>query len=585
MRAALLRLPLLLLLLGAGCVRPEPTPRFTPAWEHVDLSGPDWERTRPALLISDCQIHNLFSQALPERNLSAEAMAATAIRPPQLDLFGPDVLAWILANGSPDADVVLHLGDALDLACTGEFETFLGVMAKSPRPWFMAPGNHDFFYFGVYDPQDVGLWKSASHGAGEPLRKDEFIRRYVAVVRKQQDPGCAALDRTLGTEELPADFDWTAPDGTEGLLAAIHWHLDPKEPWRSFLLQAVDVTAERGFPARVYLLDSCQYQRRPELVPNAWKSWPLHLNCGFTGEMLPDQLRTLRGWLAARPPESSVFMCHHPFDNLAPRSKSSLGWLWNEYHVGMMVTAHTHSGYFAHHDLGGGFDEMELNLGSTTDWPMEWRTLVAFMNPQEQQIYIRAERHLLVDELRDREGYFEPGWEIPRDAPDDYRRYKQGKAAGVLLFDFFLAHHVVPYWMKQPRVKPNQAARQTEQQIKDTLLWTYVRLVETFPTAPGSAAQWPEGCTDDAQVVARITEVATHANGLEPRIELLQELAVYERTRTTTDDAARARWKLSQATWASRFEQAQGRRLRVEDDLIRVDWESAKARRAGEGKE
>ena len=42
---------------------------------------------------------------------------------------------------------------------------------------------------------------------------------------------------------------------------------------------------------------------------------------------------------------------------------------------------------------------------------------------------------------------------------------------------------------------------------------------------------------------------------------------------TEPSDDARARFKLSQAVWASRFEQEEGRRLRKRDNLIRDDWD------------
>jgi hypothetical protein len=234
----------------------------------------------------------------------------------------------------------------------------------------------------------------------------------------------------------------------------------------------------------------------------------------------------------------------------------------------MMVTAHTHEGYFAHHDLGGGVDEIELNVASTTDWPMEWRTLMGLVLPETRQVYISAERHTLVDTLKNEEGYFLLGWEVPLDAPDDYRRYKQGRAASALLVDFYFAHHVVPYWLPQPRIRPNAAARETEEQVKDTLLWTYARLIETFPTV--SAGRWPEGCGSDQAVLERIRAVAADRGAIERKIAALQELAAFERGRTTADDDARARFKISQAAWAARFEASRGRRLRVEDDLIRV---------------
>jgi len=587
-RAALL----LAVLLAGACVTPEPPTRFTPAWEPFVPSGESWISTRKALLISDCQIHNLLSLPLPERNLSAEAAAATAIRPPQLDLFSPDVLAWILENGEPDADVVLHLGDALDLACTGEFDRFLATMRHARKPWFMCPGNHDFFYLGTYPPQDEELWKAASYDAGEPLQKDRFVRLYVAMLVQRDEAGCKALAEALGVapdadagaiaDALPAQFEWKAPEGTGGLLHRIAWSLDAERPWRSFLLQAIDLTrpGETRFHNYAFLADSCQFGIRPELVPNGWKSWPLALNCGFTGEMLPDQMRTIRAWLDDRPkPSGTTVFCHHPFDHIAPRARASLGWLWREYRLGGLITAHTHHGYFQHHDLGGPTDQLELNLGSTTDWPMEWRSLQVWIEPDRHEVYVKVPRHTLVDALREAGGFFLTGWEVPPGAPDDYRRYRQGEAASSLMFQFAFAHHISPYWLPQPKVRPNLAAQRTESQVKDTLLWTYDRLVREFPTDPAREAPWPEGCTDDAQVRTCIASAAGEGVPIEGKIALLARLDAFERGRGTVDpatgepnDDVRERFKISQAAWSARYESQRGRRLSVEDELIRVAW-------------
>jgi len=595
----------MLAMVSAGCVRPDPAPRFTPAWEAFDPTGGGWAKTEEVLLIADCQTHNLYSKALPDRNLSIEAVAATAIRAPQLDLFSTDVLGWILAHGAPEAKLILHLGDALDLACEGEFMTFLDVMRSTKTPWLMAPGNHDFYYFGSYDPQDVGLWQSACFRAGAILPKDRFIPLYVAAILQQEDASLHALGQALGVDSMrapladvaariPDDFEWRAAADTGGILRKITWHIDRERPWRSFILQAVaipdlrtDHAGDQGQPRRpmavaAILMDSCQYSRRPELIPNAWRSFPLPYNCGFIGEMLPDQLRKVRQWVEEEK-RSSVIMCHHPFDALAPRTKSSLSWLWRENRIAMMVTAHTHKGYYAYHDVGGETAELELNLASTTDWPMEWRTLQGFRNQSTEQIYIQAKRGTLVGALRHQEGYFDRSWEVPLDAPDDYRKYKQGSAAGSLLFDFYLVHHMVPYWLPQPRITPSAAAERTEEQVKDTLLWTYYRLVSYFKTdVTKGPLQWPPRCTSDRQILDRIIAISGDTDRLEDKILFLEQLAAFERSRHTIDpdtgkpaDDMRARFKLSQAAWASRYESAQGRRLQVEDDLIRVDWERA----------
>ena len=589
----------LILLLAAACLRVDLAPRFTPAWEPFQPTGEGWITSRPVLLIADCQVHNLYSKSLPERNLSAEAAAGTAIRPPQLDLFSPEVLSWIVRNGAPEAVAILHLGDALDLGCEGEFDTFLEVMSGAGKPWFMAPGNHDFFYLGTYDPQNTGVWEDACHGAGRMLTKDLFIRLYVAALLAQDDAGCVALAEALEladqreapraelAERLPLAFEWHAAPGSTGFLADIAWSIDAEAPWRSFILQGIDgggraVTAGGAGPVRALLLDSCQYRRRPELVPNGWQSYPLALNCGFTGEMLPDQLRRIRAWVETGG-KSFLFMFHHPFDALAPRTRASLGWLWRERPVGLMVTAHTHRGYYAHHDLGGELDQLELNLASTTDWPMEWRTLVGHVNHDERKLYIQSKRYTLVDTLMNREGYFRLDWEIPLDAPDDYRKYKQGRPASGVMLSFALYHHWVPYWLPQPRVRPNAAARETEESVKDTMLWTYFRLLQQFPTdSSAKQPQWPAGCENDQAVVNQIVALGGEKKALEKKIAFLQELEAFERSRASRDpetgapnDDVRARFKISQAAWASRFEKSQGRRLSVEDELIRVDWDKA----------
>jgi len=123
--------------------------------------------------------------------------------------------------------------------------------------------------------------------------------------------------------------------------------------------------------------------------------------------------------------------------------------------------------------------------------------------------------------------------------------------------------------------------------VKDTLLWTYLRLIRDFPTDPAAPVAWPDGCENDRQVTDRVLALTGKRGALDEKVAALQQLDRFERSRTCRDpktgaslDEARVRFKLSQAAWASRFEGAQGRRLRVEDDLIEIDWDKTEARRA-----
>ncbi|MHC4390810.1 MAG: hypothetical protein ACYS22_05760, partial [Planctomycetota bacterium] len=92
-------------------------------------------------LVSDNQRHELLGGPIDFfRTSQTDIGASSAIRPPQLDLFGQDVLteALTLTDG-----FVLHLGDACDISNTGEFARFAWDMRPIKDGWVMAPGNHD----------------------------------------------------------------------------------------------------------------------------------------------------------------------------------------------------------------------------------------------------------------------------------------------------------------------------------------------------------------------------------------------------------------------------------------------------------
>jgi hypothetical protein len=128
-----------------------------------------------------------------------------------------------------------------------------------------------------------------------------------------------------------------------------------------------------------------------------------------------------------------------------------------------------------------------------------------------------------------------------------------------------------------------------------------------FPTAADSDPQWPSGCRSDEDVLGRVRgTVEKKYEKTQPipnpverkrveeelydeKIALLVELDAFEKSRRTADPATgaslddrRFRYKISQAAWASRFMKEKGRRLRVEDETIRVDWEGSMAKRVAE---
>jgi len=595
-------LALVPMLLLASCrVKPDPISRFLPALEPVDFHEPGWHASMPVQLIADCQLHNPYSLPIPDRSLSIKMLADTAIRPPQLDMFNGDVLRWVVTEGSPGTEAILHLGDAIDLACEGEWAEFLDAMRSTRKPWLMVPGNHEFFYFGSYIPREDTQWEDACHGAGRPITKDRFVRLYVAALLAQDDPGMQALARSLGlfdardqdpfalADRIPDRHSWEAPEGTGGFLQAIVWNIVPERPWQSFILQRADLTGRgrEGLRINAILMDSNQYEDQPALAPNAWDNYLPELNCGLTGELLSDQLRIVREWVTSEEDRGWLMAIHHPLDSMSSKARSSLVWLWARHIRGGLLSAHTHAGRYVKHELGNGREGLELNVGSTLDWPMEWRNMVIHAR-KDGLAYMESERFVLVERLRNRKGYFLPGWEVPAGAADDYRGYSVGIAEGVTLTNFVLLYHFWPPPFGRPMVPVTQSAIATETRIKDTMLRTYARLIRTFPTDPEAAGTaWPDGCRTDAEVLARIEEeagrelpfqekIALQQDTIKRKIDFLQALERFEKTRGLLGaqgeeeaERARRRYKLSQAVWASRYEIDRGRNLRPEDTLIR----------------
>jgi hypothetical protein len=582
----------LLLCISACSVTPDVPSRFAPALEPFDPAGEGWVTTRPILLVSDCQIHNLYSKPIPDRNLSIKMFVNTAIRPPQLDMYAGDILRWVLKNTPVETEAVIHLGDAIDLACEGEFREFIDVMKDAGKPWLMIPGNHDCYYFGTYDPRNPPLWEDACYGSGKPLTKDLLIRSYVAALIKQDVPGTRALATDLGlqnqreldlfdlADRVPMKHKWTARQDLKSFLVGIVWNIDEEKPWRSYILQRADLSGpDSRIRFQAILTDSTQYAELPALVPNAWDNYPLELGCGMTGELLSDQLRAIRQWMETDDDTRFALILHHPFSEIASKSRSSLRWLWARYAFGGILTAHTHAGYFEQHVLDGGKQGLEVNVGSTTDWPMDWRTLVVHAKKDEEYAYLDTRYFTLMDLLKNQEGYFLREWEVEMGDEDDYRRYRVGDPSGIQISDYLFAYHLWPPALGRAKVKARKPAYDTESQVKNTMLWTYHRLIQTFPTDPASGdTSWPETCHQDAEVKRKIEEVAGENVPIEEKIAYLMELERFEKTRSTRDpktgestDAERQRFKLSQAVWAARYELEGGRgSLRLRDELIRV---------------
>ena len=81
-------------------------------------------------LVADNQLNYLYGDPIWLRSGLSDKLFRVAIRPVQQDLFGQDILRWTL-NIYGSQYPIIHLGDGTNMACAGEFESFIEIMSTA----------------------------------------------------------------------------------------------------------------------------------------------------------------------------------------------------------------------------------------------------------------------------------------------------------------------------------------------------------------------------------------------------------------------------------------------------------------------
>ena len=320
-----------------------------------------------ALIISDNQFHHLLGDPGWIRIKVIDDVSGTAIRPVALDLFADDLFRRTLEDYVSTQGVrggrgaVLHLGDSLDVACTGEWERFAQAMdipGQLGEGWAMAPGNHDAYFYGM--AHEGRIWTDGCREPGDGRRVDRrmtkprFVENYLK-----------ALSAQKGATEAPWELDEGEHAFGTDLLVRAAWKKDRVRPWRSFVVTQVDLSLPGGPTVYGLMLDTAQYRRMPRIggpvLPGK--------NAGLNGDLLMDQIKVLQGWIDSEPDANWIPFAHFPLHSLTDRARNDVSTLVAQT-VPLWVSAHTHNGFVAEHA-----DVLELNVGSITDFPNETRTL------------------------------------------------------------------------------------------------------------------------------------------------------------------------------------------------------------------
>ena len=276
-------------------------------------------------LVSDNQRHELLGGGANWfRNATSDRFITVSIRPPQLDLFGQDLLREALATTD---GFVLHLGDACDVSNTGEFGRFAWDMRGAPFGWAMAPGNHDGYFFGnssrtkehyieEWDESGESYEINGTSFTSVAMQKDRYVSYYLAALILQEETWSEQLARTLNvngrfanwtnksraaTDEQPVTFDeyWTELVALQDEIydaaeykdsetfysfeladsdkptdrphvRRISWQINKEKVWQSFIIQEVDISAASAAtgatdPISVLLIDTSHYGFQPSI--------------------------------------------------------------------------------------------------------------------------------------------------------------------------------------------------------------------------------------------------------------------------------------------------------------------------------
>ncbi len=534
---------LVILVVLLVCCKSHPS---LPRSYSIPISQPLWENiSRRVILVGDNHLLNIYGGPVQIlRSEFADKIVRHSIRPIQLDLYGHDFLKWIIEEMRRDP--FIHMGDACNFSCTGEFERFWKMMQRTKKAWVMAPGNHEGYFFGnEHRDIDSKDWTSACMNADEPMRKDVFVRWYLAALALQKRPGYQALAKRWGLEKhtdlkkatsviLEKDLNegnWRNKTEEYSFLRSLSWKIDEERPWQSFVVQEVDLSRNEANcpPVSVIILDTLQYENAPQLVPI-----PPNLDAGLTGELRHDQHEIVKDWIESNTEKDRVYLLigHHPFDSLSKKAREAVDDLRRRSEALFYVSAHTHAGQFIVHDGGNNEDNwLELNVGSILDWSLEYRTLQLARTRDDKRLVLRSPRYTMYEEL------------LPLPINDKIWEAKPGDA------DYYLSHENLK----------SLSATQTEIRLKNTLLATFRRLICYNPTKAGDNTPWPSGCKSDKEVRAEIDRIMEDVQ-LDKKIKFLVELDFFEQERQVEDKDQREKYRLSQALWASKYDSVRSRK-------------------------
>ncbi len=361
--------------------------------------------TLPIILVGDTQEHESTGFPLYQSDGAVDSYVEVAQRPPEQPLFGRRLLEWAIES-HPD-EPMIHLGDVIDLSCRSEHRRMQKIFEKAKKPIAVTTGNHDGLLFGIFNYDIVEAYvkgeamewqrgcrpgtgldaETNAGGRGPGLNKRNFIAGYLNRLSTGHVP-LAGLPSPA--ESGHVTVRWENPD-PQGFIERLGADLiDGRDYARSFILHKFRLPPAPGAPMRttIVAMDTSQLNVAIGFFSTAMGESP-----GDVGLVMDEQAKILAEWVrdARKAGEMVIFAGHHPWAMLSPGSRLRLQPILESVdHPLVYLSAHTHSGFWALHRIGGR-DLLELNVSSLSDWPLAYRQVAFSYDGQAKRLRVTGE--------------------------------------------------------------------------------------------------------------------------------------------------------------------------------------------------
>lgn len=412
---------------AVGCVG---TPKKT-----IPLRPSDTSIGSPFLIVADPQIHNIYGMELKQMLQMSDVVSKVAIRPPELNILAPLILPHLVSEAQKTATpkAIFLLGDATNIACSGEYLRFAeSIEAAKPDgvPLFLAHGNHDSYLMGTVnsygpvactpewppnftsaenEPVDVSWWAetpkiNSSHKrnwkdacyqstdvskeSSSPMNKSQWLAKYLAALKldglvKTTSEPPMETNKVTDRFELAYTFKPDSKLAKYAFKAKGFWYppkfvdfpTSPETDFmrvsKSFIVQSVDFD-----DSRVIIIDTSVCESA--VGGGKFQS----TNAGSNACVGIEQFEIIKEYVEELKGKRLVIAGHFPLVDLKREERNLLMEIASTHEGWVYLSAHTHDALSERKWPGG----WEINVGSTTDWPMEVNLVWLYSSDLEPRV-------------------------------------------------------------------------------------------------------------------------------------------------------------------------------------------------------